>query len=359
MKKIGILVLFSLWLLPQAKAIKTSIKIIDLDKSNEKYIFQNLHNYKVDTLQFKEGNATFTIDISETTPIIFMKDPQKYYYLFLEAGKNMNLTIQSSTMQINEIKNGELSTAFLDFSAKQSELMKIGQPLQHAFQQPNSNKDSLQQLLNQLNNQLSSSFFNFIKTHNDDALGSFMVHDVLSKNSQIESSVSDSMFNILTAKNKQSFFGKKISSLKTKMHSSDIGFMAPDFTLPNEKGKKITLKSLRGKYVLIDFWASWCGPCKAEIPNLKTAYEKYHDKGFEILSVSLDDKREKWDAALAQFQMPWLQVSDVKGFQSVVSDFYYIPSIPKTLLLDKTGKIIGKDYRGNALEKKLEELLGK
>lgn len=82
MKKIGILVLLILWLLPQAKAIKTSIKIIDLDKSNEKYIFQNLQNYKVDTLQFKEGNATFTIDISETTPIIFMKDPQKYYYLF-------------------------------------------------------------------------------------------------------------------------------------------------------------------------------------------------------------------------------------------------------------------------------------
>lgn len=151
----------------------------------------------------------------------------------------MSLTIQSSTMQINDIKNGELSTAFLDFSAKQNELMKQGQPLRQAFQQPNSNKDSLQLILNQLNNQLSSTFLVFIKTHNNNALSSFMVHNVLSKNSQIEPSISDSMFNILTAKNKQSFFGKKISSLKTKMHSSDIGFIAPDFTCPMKKVKKL------------------------------------------------------------------------------------------------------------------------
>jgi thiol-disulfide isomerase/thioredoxin len=110
---------------------------------------------------------------------------------------------------------------------------------------------------------------------------------------------------------------------------------------------------------LIDFWASWCGPCKAEIPYLKTAYNNFHKKGFEIISVSLDDKKDKWTAALRQYQMPWIHISDVKGFQSQVNSLYHVPSIPKTLLLDKTGKIIATDLRGEALDRKLEELLGK
>ena len=146
----------------------------------------------------------------------------------------------------------------------------------------------------------------------------------------------------------------------SKLRAIEVGYMAPDFTLPDStEKKKYTLSALRGKYVLLDFWASWCGPCKAEIPYLKKAYTNFHHKGFEIMSVSLDDKKDKWTSALKQFQMPWIQVSDIKGFSSIVNDLYHVPSIPKTLLLDKTGKIIATDLRGDALNKKLEELLGK
>ncbi|HNF71558.1 MAG TPA: TlpA disulfide reductase family protein, partial [Chitinophagaceae bacterium] len=137
-------------------------------------------------------------------------------------------------------------------------------------------------------------------------------------------------------------------------------YIAPDFTLPDSTGtKKYTLSKIKRSYLLVDFWASWCGPCKGEIPFMKTAYERFHKKGFEILSVSLDDKKDNWLNALRYFQMPWPQVSDVKGFRSVVNDLYPIPSIPKTLLLDPEGKIVATDLRGPALDQKLEELLGK
>jgi thiol-disulfide isomerase/thioredoxin len=166
------------------------------------------------------------------------------------------------------------------------------------------------------------------------------------------------MYGILGKEAVNSFYGQELNKMLAKLRAIEVGYMAPDFTLPDSSGKKkITLSSFRGKYVLIDFWASWCGPCKAEIPFLKQAYTKYQNKGFEIVSVSLDDKKPNWLAALNQYQMPWVHISDVKGFNSVVNELYHVPAIPKTLLLDQTGKIIAKDLRGPALDKKLDELL--
>jgi len=153
-------------------------------------------------------------------------------------------------------------------------------------------------------------------------------------------------------------FIKQVKDLEKKRASMPtIGKQAPEITLHNPDGKPISLSSLRGKYVLIDFWASWCGPCRQENPNVVRMYEKYKGKNFEIFGVSLDQDRAKWLAAIEKDKLTWTHVSDLKGWQSAGGKAYEVNSIPVTFLIDKTGKIIAKNLRGQALEQKLEEVL--
>ena len=139
--------------------------------------------------------------------------------------------------------------------------------------------------------------------------------------------------------------------------STSIGQIAPDIILPSPDGKEIALSSLRGKVVLIDFWASWCGPCRKEMPNVIKAYAKHKEKGFEVYGVSLDQDRDRWIEAIAKDGMTWPQVSDLKYWQSEAAKMYNVQSIPYTVLIDKEGKIIDKNLRGEALDKKLDEIL--
>lgn len=141
--------------------------------------------------------------------------------------------------------------------------------------------------------------------------------------------------------------------------STSIGVEAPDLNLEDVNGQKIALSSLRGQYVMIDFWASWCGPCRRENPNNVALYNKYHSKGFEIYGVSLDDNKDKWVNAIAADKLTWKHVSDLGGWSSSAAKIYNVSSIPQTFLLDKEGKIIAIGLRGEQLTQKLEELFGK
>ncbi|MPR33729.1 redoxin domain-containing protein [Salmonirosea aquatica] len=137
-----------------------------------------------------------------------------------------------------------------------------------------------------------------------------------------------------------------------------VGDEAPDFTLNNPEGQDIALSSLRGKYVLIDFWASWCGPCRMENPNVVKLYNKYKDKGFAIYGVSLDKDKNAWLGAIKKDGLTWTHGSDLKFWNSAVAQTYGVNAIPATYLLDKEGKVIAKNLRGPSLEAKLSELLG-
>jgi len=153
-------------------------------------------------------------------------------------------------------------------------------------------------------------------------------------------------------------YTKEFSDLVQKMKVTGIGQFAPEISLPNPNGDTVKLSSLRGRYVLIDFWAKWCGPCRRENPNVVRAYHKFKDKGFEVYSVSLDKTKADWVQAIKEDGLTWTHVSDLKYFESQAAHDYNITGIPFSILLDKSGKILAKNLRGEALDKKLNEVLG-
>jgi peroxiredoxin len=148
----------------------------------------------------------------------------------------------------------------------------------------------------------------------------------------------------------------QMEAAQSKSKTTGSGAVAPDISLPDPDGNIQSLSSLRGKIVLLDFWAGWCGPCRRENPVLVKAYAKYHDKGFEIFQVSLDKTKESWTAAIKQDGLNWIHVSDLKFWSSPAAKLYGVESIPANFLLDKEGKIIGSNLRGEALEAELSKL---
>ncbi|WP_377189912.1 redoxin domain-containing protein [Mucilaginibacter ximonensis] len=168
-------------------------------------------------------------------------------------------------------------------------------------------------------------------------------------------------FNALSAKVKSTKSGVEYATEIAKLKRLALGAMAPDFTQADTAGKQVSLHDFKGKYVLVDFWASWCGPCRAENPNVVAAYGKYNAKGFNIIGVSLDQPgaKDKWLKAIHDDHLSWTQVSDLKFWKNDVAQLYSIQSIPQNFLVGPDGKIVAKNLRGEDLENKLKELLDK
>jgi thiol-disulfide isomerase/thioredoxin len=138
-----------------------------------------------------------------------------------------------------------------------------------------------------------------------------------------------------------------------------FGFDAPDISLPTPAGDTLHLASLKGKVVLLDFWASWCGPCRASNKQLVKTYAKFKDKGFEIYSVSFDEEKPQWEKAIRKDKISWLQVNDNRGFDAQTAADWRINQIPTSFLIDKDGKLVAMDPEGKDLENMLKDLLGK
>ena len=194
----------------------------------------------------------------------------------------------------------------------------------------------------------------FIPTH----LDSYITYDMVSQKAVvINPDTFEPIFNKLSDRLKNSDEGKALQERIIIAKRTNIGKAIMDFTQNDVNGKPFTLSSLKGKYILLDFWASWCGPCRSESPFILKAYNKFKNKNFEVVAVSLDDDREKWIKAIEQDGMPWIQLSDLAGVQNKVAVQYGVRAIPQNFLINPEGKIVAKDLRGEDVEKKLSELI--
>lgn len=199
-----------------------------------------------------------------------------------------------------------------------------------------------------------STMRQFVKTHANAVATAFSIYQtyVLYPNYKMALE----LYSVLPAAVKSTYYGRRIKDNAAAAGKTAVGLIAPAISLPDSTGKMVSLKDFAGRYVLIDFWASWCGPCRKENPFIVKAYNQYHFKGFEILGISIDVSRASWLEAVQHDGLPWIQVSDGKGADGQVPDTYGIKSVPQNYLIDPKGKIIARNLRGEALEKKLQEL---
>lgn len=240
-------------------------------------------------------------------------------------------------------------------------LMQLGQmfALSKALEEQDSvvrqhNVDSIQNMFKLLNTELEKKTKNYLDSARDCFASTYFIEEYIAKNKSFDEF--KQCYENLTDRVKASPRGKALKAAVDALASATVGGIAPDIQLKTPEGELLSLGNLRGHIVLLDFWASWCGPCLKEMPNVKAIYSKYHEKGLEIYGVSLDDKADAWRNAIAKHGLCWHHVSSLKGWECPVAKMYNVTGIPRMYIIDESGRIIAQDLRGEALSAKMDEL---
>ena len=310
----------------------------------------------VDTAEIVKGKFSFTGDIEMPELKLLSIDGRKGYVaqLFVEPG-NIEMKVYPDSFEANVINGSKSQDIFqvyinemVSFSKKEDDMKS-----RYVKAQSSGDEDELKAIQYEYqtmieNTQLFSK--NFVKQYSSSPVAAYVYLMNFIQEAQPEEL--DSMLKVFEPI-KSSEFVAAIKERADIMRTFSVGAEAPDFTLNNPEGNPVTLSSLKGKYVLIDFWASWCQPCMAEMPNVIDLYKTYKDKGFEIIGVSLDREKDAWLNAIKKNDMSWIQVWDMEGDTPGESaNKFGVTSIPHTVLLDKDGKIIANALRGEELKTK-------
>ncbi|SMO66118.1 Peroxiredoxin [Saccharicrinis carchari] len=316
----------------------------------------------IDTAEIVEGKFTFTGSVDEPQLYLIFIDNNRNPIVFFGENAKMNIVVNPEKMQEAVVTGSTINDIYSSFVKNvpgQARLEQINQEYQKASGTGDEVKvEALREEVSELMEEQKAYFLDFIKNNTDNVVGAHMALQAMSEFemsefeelvAEFEASIGDSKY-VTDLKNALEPMRQAAEAEK----ATSIGASAPDFTLESVEGNDVALSSLQGKYLLVDFWASWCGPCRQENPNVVKAYKKYADKGFDVLGVSLDRDSAAWRKAIVDDGLTWTQVIDGDGS---VANTYGVTGIPFTLLLDKEGNIIAKNLRGKQLEERLAELL--
>ncbi|WP_309640518.1 redoxin domain-containing protein [Flavobacterium sp.] len=326
----------------------------------------------MDTVKIEKGKFTFKGNAKEPEMYLINIETVQGKIPFILENGDIEMNINKDSINITKVtgtyNNEELNSYKDKGIAIQKKMMKFQKDNTVKMTQAQQTKDTV--VMNSLRKEYSKFQDEFVK-QSDEYVGSH-------PKAFIAALIIEGMFNQmapdvtkikkfydgLDKEVKDTKHGKKIKKqldelLKpvVNVDKVEIGGVAPDFSAPNPQGKTVSLKENMGKVTVIDFWASWCKPCRAENPNMVTLYKEFHAKGLNIISVSLDEDGTKWKEAIAKDQLTWAQVSNLKNFEDPIANSYGIKLIPSTFVLDASGKVVAKDLRGAELKAKVAELL--
>lgn len=310
---------------------------------------------KTDTVPVKDGKFTWTGNIAEPQKI-YIGTTTRYMQLFME---NADVTLKGHIDSLDKatITGSATQTAYEAYLKSIADVTDKEDALYQQFPGVKGNdtaQAALEAKLEALRQQRRERSKQYIAAHPESPVSVDLIADMAIIG---EYAPLDSLYRQLSPAAQQSAAGARLGKRLDVLKRSAIGQPMIDFTQADVNGKPVRLSDFKGKYVLLDFWASWCGPCRAENPNVLKAYNAFKDKNFTVVGVSLDDKADKWKQAIEHDGMPWIQVSDLKGFRNEVAQQYGIQAIPCSFLIDPQGIIIAKDLRGAALHTKLAETL--
>ncbi len=338
MKKLTIIIALLFSLSAFAQNITISGKVINNTKNFTQIQLKNLLNKKIVAQADIKPDGSFELSANTNYPDFFglQLSAQNYILLVLQPGDKVTVTYNAQDPQSSVVKGAPLTKVLDEKNSADQEINKEYQECQKKLQQ--RQYDLYKQVI----------------LNNLGKISSLLIAERLPMDQYLDVhlKLAQSLEPYKANPYVRQYIVNVNSAAKTK-----IGSIAPDIALPNPDGDTVKLSSLRGKYVLIDFWAAWCRPCRAESPNLVEAYNKYKDKGFTIYSVSLDNNKQSWINAIKSDQLgQWTHVSDLKGWRSSAAELYGVNSIPANFLIDPEGKIIAKNLRGKALEQKLQQI---
>lgn len=340
-------------------SIKGTIEGVDTGKVYLQKIVDG-RPQSIDTANVVNGEFTFTGKMELPDIRVLRLNEQDYIaQLFLDNSK-VKIDAKKDSLQATKISGSPSQDLFKTYVTEVESMNKQMAGLQDRYQKAmaSNNLDEVKKVqidYQALMDNMNVYTKNFVKEHRSSVVSAYITLAQLAN--QIESAELDSIVAGFPQEISKSEYVVKLKEMADAMRKTAIGVVAPDFTMNDLQGKPIQLSSLRGKVVMIDFWASWCGPCRQENPNVVKVYQQYHDKGFEILGVSLDNDKAAWQQAINQDQLSWLHVSDLQKWDNSAARLYAVNSIPQTYLLDKDGKIIAKGLRSQELAAKLAELL--